>query len=288
MVFDAFPNTGYFQNMKIPLPYCIVSILLAVGVTWYFRTKDMDFSPPDGYVAGSVPEQQVVEADVEPVLYGPPAPPPADLSDLPSLTQIPALDAFSDLELSLEDQQRIFAILRSEGEAEVERTYFLGERLLESPELTTEEKRDITFYLFPLQSKVGYWIFDENEERSISVSLSGVSNEGKFRSFISEQLNEIIAASSSGQVSAEVDFTEGALAVSVSIGERLLGSQLLIQSDDIQEIVSALYHVISAAVLDAEMVLPVFESASINEFEVALTRYAWQKLFNLPADESPE
>jgi len=116
--------------------YIYVPIMItAVGLTWFVRTKDMDFMPDTTVDAV---EEEVVEEPF--VLVGPPAPAKVDEEAFDAGFTLLGLDHFSNYLDNPQELLRTFKILKSKDNTEL--TYLAGERIMEHASISKEEKRE--------------------------------------------------------------------------------------------------------------------------------------------------
>jgi len=204
--------------------YIYVPIMItAVGLTWFVRTKDMDFMPDTTVDAV---EEEVVE---EPFV--------------------------------LKDNTEL--------------TYLAGERIMEHASISKEEKREQVPAMVEIGKSVEPYVIDINETRSLSIVLGGIPS--GLRAPITAELRELIFMSSGGLVDLKILFEDGDPTLSVLFN----GAQThtpLSEHANVKDIISGLYILIATEMNSNGYQIPLWESASSEEFQIALTRLAWDEL----------
>jgi len=243
-------------------------MITAVGLTWFVRTKDMDFMPDTTVDAV---EEEVVEEPF--VLVGPPAPAKVDEEAFDAGFTLLGLDHFSNYLDNPQELLRTFKILKSKDNTEL--TYLAGERIMEHASISKEEKREQVPAMVEIGKSVEPYVIDINETRSLSIVLGGIPS--GLRAPITAELRELIFMSSGGLVDLKILFEDGDPTLSVLFN----GAQThtpLSEHANVKDIISGLYILIATEMNSNGYQIPLWESASSEEFQIALTRLAWDEL----------
>ena len=252
--------------MKIPLYICITSMVGVVWLTWFLRTKDMDFHPPGGIVAGlnSFPptEQQFI---------GPPAPDLFNEDILPAEGVNVALDTFSDLVTEPKVLERMFAVLQADGDPEI--IYLTGERMLECAEITPERKREVITRLREYQ--VSPWVYDTKEVQELSILATAPASEHDQIEAYLDELSQMVTQSSGAQVSLQYSLVEGE--GSLSIADDETSALTLSSTASIQQWAATFYQLIRNQLeeKDTPITLTSEPLSDTETIQVAITRHAW-------------
>ena len=263
--------------MRLPWYIYVPLMLIAVGVTWYLRTKEMNFMP-------DMTEDEVIEEVIEEpsAIIGPPTPPKVDESALDAGTALLGLDHFSNYRENAIELKRVFTILKEKDNAEL--AYLAGERIMEHTQITKEEKRDYAVNMARLASAVQPYSFDANESRELPMEISGIP-EGLLAP-ISSELSELVYVSSGGLISLATTFELGEPSLTLIINGAKSYTPLT-ESADLQEVISKLYLLIASEMSKENLEIPLWEKATADEFTVALTRVGWDRLIEEVASEEP-
>lgn len=252
-------------------------MIFAVGVTWYSRTRDMDFFPEaplssDSQLTDALKPKKPKEK------AGPPAPKKLANEVLEKILIAPGLDAYIELATDLETLTRLRAIKHAEGEHET--VYFLTERLLETG-LISEDKRALvertTAYLPTLKP----WVYDENEVYPATLTISSPPLTSEKEAQLRKILTFAFSRSSGGMIKLQTTFITGAPTITLTINNTLKLQNKISAPTNHENIVASLYSLLSSVInekFSPQVTLATWNDASINELEIAITRYAWKLL----------
>ncbi len=249
-------------------------MLGTVGITWYLRTKDMNFFPDDTIEEAAPIEQKPYE------LTGPPAPIQLSSADIAPDSFIPALSHFAEDRENPDKLSRIFAVLKAESNFEL--AYLAGERMLESTKLTESDKREYAKQMTSLISVIEPYVFDVHEARELQITLAGIPTESQ--QAISDNLTKLVNQSSGGLTTLLITHTKGDPALTVSVGQSQPFTPLP-ENANFTEIVSRLYILLVTEMNKNDVSIPLWQGTTPQEFTVVLTRSSWAQL--LP-EEKPE
>lgn len=271
--------------MYIPWSLCILSITLSVGLTWYYRTKNMDFSPTNG-VAGDISSLQKERSKNT---IGPPK--PSSLNDglLLDSNIILALDSFSEIKNNKETLLRLFSIRSANQNGEA--AYLVGERIMESNAFSDQEKRVITQKMGALLPKIQTWMIDRNGVYTLALEIGNFQGNPDEKAQLSQALESAFQKSSGGIVSLSVYYTENPSSLKIKYSDTFTVDSLLQTDPNTELIFSSLYSLLSnvIAVKFPDYILPQWNGASKAEFETGLTRLAWSSLLSsFPQNKAQE
>jgi len=255
-------------------------MLGTVGITWYLRTKDMNFFPDDTIEEVAPVEQKPYE------LTGPPAPIQLSSADIDPDSFIPALSHLVEDRENPDKLSRIFAVLKAESNFEL--AYLAGERMLESTKLTESDKREYAKQMTSLIPVIEPYVFDINEVRELQITLTGIPTESQ--QAITDSLTALVAQSSGGLISLRIIYTDGDPALTVFVGKSHPFTPLP-ENADFTEIVGRLYILLVTEMNKNDVLLPLWQGTTPQEFSVVLTRSSWAQLLpeeNEEAQPEPE
>jgi len=224
-------------------------MLGTVGITWYLRTKDMNFFPDDTIEEVAPVEQKPYE------LTGPPAPIQLSSADIDPDSFIPALSHL------VEDREN---------------------------KLTESDKREYAKQMTSLIPVIEPYVFDINEVRELQITLTGIPTESQ--QAITDNLTALVAQSSGGLISLRITYTDGDPALTVFVGKSHPFTPLP-ENADFTEIVGRLYILLVTEMNKNDVLLPLWQGTTSEEFTVVLTRSSWAQLLpeeNEEAQPEPE
>ena len=260
--------------MRIHWAICLLLMLATVSITWYLRTKDMNFFPE---AASSEP---VIEQPAPYEFTGPPPPPALPPEALADSEVVAGLDQYKDYLNQPEELSRLFAILHSRSE--VDQAYLAGERILEDPNRDENEKREHAVKMITLSADISPYVFDLSETRELEIMLSGIPTDQ--REGIATELSSLIYNSSGGIITPSFEFTSDAPSMVIKI-ENSEPFTPLPENANMADITSRLYILLVTEMNKNGVSLPLWQATTPEEFTVALTRYSWSKLLPPPAIE---
>ena len=253
--------------MKIPFLTYLPLMLLAVGITWYLRTKDMNFIP-DSSVAPSPPSTVDKTS-----LVGPPAPETLVLDSLKDDLIVARIDHYN--EYLDRPEELIHLYTAHKADQQIEKAYLAGERIMEHPEISLNQKRDYAAQLSKLAELLPAYTVDLSEVKELTVNFVGVPLD--IHETISVELRDLVDLSSGGLVALKLNFTEGD-EPSINVGDK--GFSPLPIASDREEIISRFYALLVTTMNKNGGQLPLWRDATAQEFIASLTRHHWHLLFN--------
>lgn len=266
--------------MRIPWYLSALLMISSVGITWYVRTKDMNFFPEEMPAPAVTAEAEIKPSEPkEP--FGPPAPAPLAEELLLESNIVPGLDAHSHLAKDTETLRRFFSIKLAENQ--VEDAYLAGERLMESPDLVNGEKKALAEKLAQLLPEVSSWVYDEREVRTATLELIGVPYEENLRQSLETEIGETFYESSGGMITLSISYALGDTpSATLSIGETLNFTNSVSEPVTHDSIIASLYPVMAGVISTKypTLSLPIYTTATKTEFTTSLTRLGWAKLLS--------
>lgn len=272
-------------EMYIPWSLCILSIILSVGLTWYYRTKDMNFFPTEG-VAGDISSIQKEVAEDRANRVGPPRPPALNNELLLGSKIMPELDEFSKIKGSEETLLRLFSIKSANND--IENAYLAGERIMESGGFSDQQKREIAKKMEVLLSKIQTWVIDKNETYPLTLEIGNYQGGADDQANLAKILGSAFKESSGGLVSLKIKFSKEPSSLTIKYGDSFSIDTVLQIPPNTELIFSSLYSLLSnvVAVKFPDYALPQWNDANKAEFETGLTRLAWSALLSSFSENS--
>lgn len=251
-------------------------MIISVGGTWYYRTKDMNFFPPEEAL-DSVRSPEASLNESPPEISGPPSPPPLPDALKAENMGLPSLNSFQEISES-ETLQRFFSIRRAEGD--LERAYLAGERFLESPDFSEEDKAGMMRKMAQILPQLNLWVVDENEILPATLELYGGPTKAEERTALTRQLEEAFLESSGGLLSLEVLYKSEEPKGTLTIAETLSFSLTMESPVTAEGIYTSMGKALRQEISESspQLALPALETYSADEFKNALTRQGWALL----------
>ena len=263
--------------MRIPIYICLPLVLAAGLLTWWLRTKDMNFLSPEGYrLTYNLEQNQNI------TFTGPPEPIELALSQLGDPELLPAIDEYQAMRTSLDLLERAYAILSAEGKTE--RAYLAAERILEHPDATIARKVALCSYYAGLQYQPPLLLADTDAMKQLTIELSAPAAE--LEKIDSYQFSHLLEASSGRLVQIKFLKKEGDLpAATLKLSQFQGGTDLFLVKSQVNLPLSpvtleqSLYTLLITAITQKNKELHFMppSSAASQLLLHGITRHAWNQ-----------
>ena len=253
---------------------------MAVGGTWYLRTKEMDFFPESLIDSDS-------SSEVKSPVVGPPRPDKTRIvrGEAPKASE--NLEGFKSLRFDEDSALEAFSSYKQKGAMEA--AYLVGERVLENAQLSLNDKSDIAEEMSSYLATLRPCLVEGAKAAPLSLTLRGLELKKEKSDLLVLQLKTILRRSSGGLVDCSINFKEGDEITAAFVVNKNEFSGEIPQSGEINDLIPALYQILHKQVMDVteDLSLPSWSNATISQFETGVTRFAWSQLIlEQPQSES--